>query len=545
VNAYTAHVDTFARDRLPSGDEWPEFLFDRPELVFPEQLNCGARLLDDAVAEGHGNRVALYFEGREITYSALLADTNRIANVLMRELGVVPGNRVLLRAPNNPFLYASWLAVMKAGAVAVTTMPLLRAAELSVIASRARIDHALCDARLLDELAAAACASGSVRQIVTFGSGDLEARMTRQPETFKNVPTGSEDVSMLAFTSGTTGDPKATMHFHRDVIAMAEVVGRHLLRTGPDDVYLGSPPLGFTFGLGALLVFPLYFRGAAALIETPSPAALLEGVHQHGVTCLFSAPTMYRAMLPLLSQYNISRLKQCVSAGEPLPKATSDLWHASTGLRIIDGLGTTEMIHIFISAREDDIRPGATGRPLPGYQACVLDENNAPQPPGNSGRLAVKGPTGCRYLSDPRQSEYVVNGWNVTGDRYRVDAEGYFWFESRADDMIVSAGYNIAGPEVELALLGHPAVRECAVIGVPDEHRGNIVKAFIVLAPDRVPDERLRKILQDHVKATIAPYKYPRAIEFVQILPKTTTGKIQRYVLREQELARLIARGPP
>lgn len=545
MNGYTAHVDTFARDRLPPRAEWPEFLFDRPELVFAERLNCGVRLLDDAVAEGHGDRVALYFEDREVTYRALLADTNRIANVLVRDLGVVPGNRVLLRAPNNPLLYAAWLAVMKTGAIAVTTMPLLRAKELSVIATRARIDHALCDARLLEELAAAAHASGSLRQIVSFGGGDLEARMGCQPDIFQNVPTGSEDVSMLAFTSGTTGNPKATMHFHRDVIAMAEIVGRHLLRTRPDDVYCGSPPLGFTFGLGALLVFPLYYRGAAAPIETPSPVALLEGVQKHRVTCLFSAPTMYRAMSPLLPQHDISSLRHCVSAGEPLPKATSDVWHAATGLRIIDGLGATEMIHIFISAPEHDIRPGATGRPLPGYHACVLDENNVPQPPGSSGRLAVKGPTGCRYLGDPRQREYVVNGWNITGDRYRVDADGYFWFESRADDMIVSAGYNIAGPEVELALLGHPAVRECAVIGVPDENRGNIVKAFIVLAPDRVPDEPMRKVLQDHVKAAIAPYKYPRAIEFVDMLPKTTTGKLQRYVLREREIARHNARSSP
>jgi len=538
--AYTAHLDRFAAERLPPRDEWPELLFETPELQFPERLNCGVRLLDAAVAEGHGDRAALITDAGIVTYAALLADANRIANVLVNELGIVPGNRVLLRAPNNPRLFACWLAVMKAGAIAVTTMPLLRAKELGVIAERARVDHALCDARLRAELDLAAKAGARLGTIVSFGDGDLESRMARQPPAFSNVDTAADDVCLLAFTSGTTGNPKACMHFHRDVVAMAEVVARHLLHTRPDDIYAGSPPIGFTFGLGALLVFPLYFRAAAVVIEQPSPEALLAAVQRHRVTCLFTAPTMYRAMLPHLASYDLTSLRRCVSAGEALPKATSDQWHAATGVRLIDGIGATEMIHIFIGAADDDVRPGATGRPLPGYRACVLDERGRPLPPGSSGRLAVKGPTGCRYLDDPRQRQYVIDGWNVTGDRYRVDEDGYFWFEARADDMIVSAGYNIAGPEVEAALAAHPAVRECAVIGAPDEERGSIVKAFVVAEPgdrDRDRDGLVRE-LQEFVKASIAPYKYPRAIEFVDALPKTPTGKLQRYVLRERELAK-------
>jgi 2-aminobenzoate-CoA ligase len=341
---------------------------------------------------------------------------------------------------------------------------------------------------------------------------------------------------LLAFTSGTTGDPKATMHFHRDVLAMADTVGRHLLKTRPDDLYVGSPPLGFTFGLGALLVFPLRFRATAGLVEAPTPDALLGTVQAWRATCLFTAPTAYRAMLSVASNYDLSSLRQCVSAGEPLPKATSDSWYENTGLRIIDGIGATEMIHIFISAAGSDIRPGATGKALPGYRACILDEQGRPLPAGSTGRLAVKGPTGCRYLADARQKKYVQHGWNITGDTYHLDADGYFWFQARADDMIVSSGYNIAGPEVEWALLSHPAVRECAVVGAPDAERGSIVKAFVVLKPEHVASDELRLALQDHVKHSIAPYKYPRSLEFVASLPKTPTGKLQRYLLREQEL---------
>jgi 2-aminobenzoate-CoA ligase len=535
MSTYTAHQDTFARDHLPPRELWPELLFELPELNYPPILNCASVLLDDAVAEGNGDRVALLAAGEQWTYRQLLERANQIARVLSEDLQVVPGNRVLLRGCNAPMLVASWFGVLKAGGIAVTTMPMLRAFELSAIARKAQIDHALCEARLAGEVESAARDTGLLRHLLTYADGKLEERMARKPTSFDNVPTAVEDVSLLAFTSGTTGEPKATMHFHRDVLAMADTVARHVLRTQPDDVHVGSPPLGFTFGLGALLVFPLRFRAAAGLVETPTPDALLGAVQSWRATCLFTAPTAYRAMLPLIGKFDIASLRQCVSAGEPLPKATSEAWFERTGIRIIDGIGATEMIHIFISAAGDEIRPGATGRAVPGYRACILDEQGKALPPGSTGRLAVKGPTGCRYLDDERQRTYVQNGWNLTGDTYRLDEEGYFWFQARADDMIVSAGYNIAGPEVEWALLTHPAVRECAVIGAPDPDRGQIVKAFVVLQPGHMGSEALRVELQDVVKRTIAPYKYPRALEFVEALPKTTTGKLQRYVLRERE----------
>ena len=541
---YTAHVDTFARDNLPPPEQWPVMMFDRPEVQYPVRLNCGVVLCDDAVREGHGDRIAVYCDAGNWTYAQLLERANRIANVLVHQLGIVPGNRVLLRAPNSPMLLAAWLGVMKAGAIAVTTMPLLRAKELGRIAEKGQIDHALCDSRLLQEISITTAETGRLANTVTWGDGSLESLMDAQPASFINVDTARDDVCLLAFTSGTTGEPKATMHFHRDVLAMADIVGRHLLETAPSDIYVGSPPFGFTFGLGALVVIPLRFRGAAALVEQPSTENLLGAVQKFGATCLFTAPTMYRTFAGLVASYDLRSLKRAVAAGEPLPKATSDAWYARTGIRLIDGIGTTEMIHIFISAKGDDIRPGATGRPLPGYEAVVLDDENRPLPCGQSGRLAVRGPTGCRYLADPRQASYVIDGWNVTGDRYRVDDDGYFWFEARADDVIVSAGYNIAGPEVEAALIAHPAVREVAVVGSPDDQRGQIVKAFVLLQPGYVAGPVLTRELQDFVKQTVAPYKYPRAIEFVEQLPKTPTGKIQRFVLREQELAKSPERTP-
>jgi 2-aminobenzoate-CoA ligase len=513
--------------------------FDLPELQYPERINCGAILCDDAVREGHGDRVALHFDAGRWTYAELLGKANRIANVLVHELGVVPGNRVLLRGPNGPILVAAWLGVMKAGAIAVTTMPLLRAKELCPIAIKAEVDHALCDARLLNELSCVTSENGRLAKTLTWGDGTLESLMDRQPARFDNVDTARDDVALLAFTSGTTGHPKATVHFHRDVLAMADVVGRHLLETAPSDVYVGSPPLGFTFGLGALLVFPLRFRASVGLIEQPTAENLLGAVQKFGATCLFTAPTMYRNLARIVGHYDVRTLRRAVSAGETLPKVTSDLFYEATGIRLIDGIGATEMIHIFISAKGNDIRPGATGKALPGYEAAVLDDHGEPLPPGHSGRLAVRGPTGCRYLDDvDRQAAYVLNGWNITGDRYRLDEEGYFWFEARADDMIVSAGYNIAGPEVEAALIAHPAVKEVAVVGSPDEERGQIVKAFVVLAPGHEPGPVLVRELQDFVKQTAAPYKYPRAIEFLDSLPKTSTGKTQRFVLRQHELAR-------
>ncbi|MGQ0429821.1 MAG: AMP-binding protein [Gammaproteobacteria bacterium] len=525
-------MDTFARDRLPPQEQWPRLHFDLPELRYPARLNCATVLLDDAIAEGHGDRPAILADDGAVSYRELLARANRIANVLV-DLGVLPGNRVLLRGYNGAMLYAAWLAVMKAGAIAVTTMPMLRVPELSAIIAKGKPAFALCDQRLVAELKAAAEAIGGAETILTWGGGELEGRMAKASERFSNVDTASEDVCLLAFTSGTTGQPKACMHFHRDVLAMADVVARHLLKTDSRDVYAGSPPLGFTFGLGALLVFPLHFRAATVPIEAPAPAAILAAIEKHRVTCLFTAPFAYRALAGELKGRDVSSLKRCVSAGEFLPKVVSDLWHEKTGIRIIDGIGATEMIHIFISAAGDEIRPGATGKPLPGYEACVLDEEGKPLPRGSTGRLAVTGPTGCRYLDDERQRDYVQHGWNVTGDLYRVDEDGYFWFVSRADDMIVSAGYNIAGPEVEWALLAHPAVRECAVIGAEDPERGIVVKACIVLAPGRSPDLALVKELQDFVKQRIAPYKYPRSVEFMAARPKTATGKLQRKALRK------------
>jgi 2-aminobenzoate-CoA ligase len=538
MSDYTAHVDTFARDHLPPRELWPRFIFNLPELQYPARINCARLLLDVALdEEGYGPQIALHSEQFSWSWSQLRDSTDRIAHVLVRDLGIVPGNRVLLRAPNSPLLAAAWFAVMKAGAIAVTSMPMLRAAELAAMAEKACIDHAVCDIRLIDELHHAAAATGRLKRIISFGDGVLESAMRRHQDPFAAIDTSRDDICLLAFTSGTTGKPKATMHCHRDVLAMADVVARHLLHTQPADVYLGSPPLAFTFGLGALLVFPMRFRAATILLERPTSETLLESVQRFRGTCLFTAPTMYRVLAPLAARYDLTSLRRCVSAGEPLPKATSDLWHDATGLRLIDGIGSTEMIHIFISAAGNEVRPGSTGRPLPGYEACVLNERGEAMLRGHTGRLAVCGPTGCRYLDDPRQSEYVINGWNVTGDWYHVDDEGYFWFQGRTDDMIISAGYNIAGPEVEDALLGHEAVRECAVIGAPDTERGTIVKAFVVLRENFVASPVLAKELQDFVKSAIAPYKYPRAIDFVDSLPKTENGKVKRFVLRQQALA--------
>lgn len=531
MDGITAHLDTFTRDNLPPRELWPEFRFALPELQFPPQLNSATELLEKAIDEGHGGRTAIYSDNATWTYDELNRRANQVANMLVDELGVVPGNRVLLRAPNNAMLAAAWFGVMKCGGVAVTTMPMLRAKELSTIAKKARVSHAICDSRLTKELEDAAASSGLLQSTWSFDA--TNPVIAGHADTFATVGTAADDVALLAFTSGTTGDPKATMHFHRDVLAMAEVVGGYLLETTEDDIYIGSPPLGFTFGLGVSLVFPLRFRGAVAFIEAPSPEGLLASVEKFGVTGLFTAPAMYRAMLGMHDQYDLSSLRICLSAGEALPKPTSDAWYEATGHRAIDGIGATELIHIFISAAGADIRPGATGKPLPGYEACVLDDDNRPMPASGTGRLAVKGPTGCRYLSDERQRDYVIDGWNVTGDTYRIDDDGYFWFEARADDIILSSGYNIAGPEVESALLAHDAVDECGVVGKPDEDRGHIVKAYVVLKDDFIECDELADELKRFVKETIAPYKYPREIEFVDALPKTQTGKIQRFRLRE------------
>jgi 2-aminobenzoate-CoA ligase len=542
MRSVSGHVDTFARDKLPPVEEWPELRFMLPELQYAPRINVARVLVDDAIAEGHGAKPALYHGTTVWTYDELLEHSCRIAHVLVQDQGLVAGNRVLLMAPNSRQLAAAWLAVVRAGGIAVTVTPLLRAKELGQIASKAHIDLALCDAQTLSEVHGAASATGRLSRVLTWGNGDLETRMGRQPSYFAPVDTAADDVALLAFTSGTTGTPKATMHFHRDVLAMADVVGRHLLKTAPTDVYVGSPPLGFTFGLGALLVFPLRFRGAAAYVEQPTVDGLLEAAERFRATALFTAPTMYRRLIAATRQFNLKRLRHCVSAGEPLSMATSDAWYEATGIRLIDGIGSTEMIHIFIGASGADVRPGATGKPLPGYEAVVLDGDGQPHNLG-TGRLAVRGPTGCRYLDDPRQHDYVMNGWNVTGDVYRIDDEGYFWFEARGDDMIVSSGHNIAAPEVEGALLEHPSVRECAVVASPDARRGQIVKAFVVLRAGAFAGQPLVNELQQFVKQRIAPYKYPRAIEFIEALPKTPNGKLQRSALRAAEMDKAVQSG--
>lgn len=533
----SAHQDGFTRDNLPPADLWPVLRFDLPELRYPDRLNCAVELLDTALAEGHGDRPAILYGDQRWTYADVAAQVNRVARVLTEDLGAVPGNRVLLRAPNTPMMFVCWLAVMKAGLVAVSTMPLLRAFELRQIVEKARIGLALCDASLLAELEQAKAELPVLRRIVPFGEPDaeLERLAAAKAPDFTAVDTSQDDVCLLAFTSGTTGEPKACMHFHRDVIAMCDSFARHILAPRPDDVFVGTPPIAFTFGLGALLTFPFRFRAAAALPDKAGPTALIEAIDRHKATMVFTSPTGYRAMLGQLKDYDIGSVRTCVSAGEALPKPTSDAWFEATGLRIVDGIGSTEMIHIFISAAGADIRPGATGRPVPGYVAALLDEDDREIEGPGAGRLAIRGPTGCRYMADARQTRYVVNGWNVTGDTYRRDADGYYWFEARADDMIISSGYNIAGPEVEQALLAHPAVAECAVVASPDRERGHLVKAFVVPAKGAAAGEALAKELQDFVKARIAPYKYPRAVEFVDALPKTQTGKIQRFKLRQRE----------
>jgi 2-aminobenzoate-CoA ligase len=533
----TAHIDTFARDHLPPRDQWPDLVFDLPELNYPAELNCAVELLDRALERGWGERTAILAPGGlRWTYAELTACANRIARVLVEDLHVVPGNRVLLRGPNSPMMAACWFAVIKAGGVAVATMPLLRAKELIDVIAKAQITHALCDARLAAELDAARAACPTLAKIVNFettGPDGVEALARAKASSFANVVTAADDTALIAFTSGTTGQPKGTMHFHRDVLASCDCWPRSTLRATADDVFTGSPPLAFTFGLGGLLLFPLRAGAATVLLEKVSPEALLQTIAAHRATVLFAAPTAYRAMAARASQFDLSSLRKCVSAGEALPAATRQLWKDATDIELIDGIGATEMLHIFISHDEAHARPGATGKPVAGYRACVMDDAGHPLPPGKIGRLAVKGPTGCRYLDDDRQLQYVQHGWNYTGDAYLVDTDGWFVYQARTDDMIVSSGYNIAGPEVEGALLGHPAVAECGVIGVADDERGQIVKAFVVLNAGSEAGAALAKELQEHVKRAIAPYKYPRAIEFIASLPRTETGKLQRFRLKQ------------
>ncbi|MBN8892669.1 MAG: 2-aminobenzoate-CoA ligase [Rhodospirillales bacterium 70-18] len=530
--------DRFVLDRLPPRADWPERRFTLAALNYPDRLNCVAVLLDARAARAP-ERPCLIAPDERLSYGALRARVDRIAHLLTRELGLAPGGRVLLRAANTPMMVACYLAVMKAGGVVVATMPMLRARELAYPIEKARIALALCDARLAGEMEAARALAPALRQVVYFNTAapdGLEARIADMPDRFDAVDTAAEDPALIGFTSGTTGEPKGTVHFHRDVLAVCDSYSRHVLRPTAEDRFIGSPPLAFTFGLGGLVLFPLHAGASTVLLERAGPDELLEAIPRFGATICFTAPTAYRAMLGRLGRpagHDLSGLRRCVSAGETLPKATWDAWFAATGLRLMDGIGATEMLHIFIAAREEEIRPGATGRPVPGYEARVVDAGMREVADGTPGLLAVRGPTGCRYLDDARQRRYVRDGWNLTGDTFVRDADGYFWFQARADDMIVSAGYNIAGPEVEAALLLHPAVAECAVIGTADAERGQVVRAFVVLKPGHAGDAAMTRALQDFVKATIAPYKYPRAIEYRDQLPKTQTGKLQRFRLRE------------
>jgi 2-aminobenzoate-CoA ligase len=541
MSGYTAHLDSFARDHLPPRALWPDLRFELPELRYPARLNCAAELLDRAIERGLADKVAFYSPNQRWTYRELLEHANRIANVLRSDLGLVPGNRVLLRAANNPMLVACWLAVLKAGGIAVTTMPLLRAGELATIIDKAKIGLALCDERLGEELERARTQAPMCARVCTFdGSGrpgggvELERRMAGASDSFANVATAAADVALIAFTSGTTGKPKGTMHFHRDVLAICDCFPRSILKPTPDDIFIGSPPIGFTFGLGGSVTFPMRVGASAVLLEAAPPGELMQAIEHFRASICFTSPTAYRMMLDKVGACDLASLGKCVSAGEPLPAATFQAWRRATGLQIIDGIGATEMLHIFISAAGDAIRPGATGRPIPGYEAMVVDDALRPLPPGETGRLAVRGPTGCRYLADERQQEYVRDGWNLTGDAYLVDEDGYFHYRARTDDMIISGGYNIAGPEVEDALLEHEAVAECAVVGVPDPVRGHIVKAFVVPRQGVPASDRLREDLQRFVKQRIAAYKYPRALEFVDALPRTETGKVQRFRLRQR-----------
>ncbi|WP_371502189.1 AMP-binding protein [Kitasatospora sp. NBC_00374] len=528
----SAHVDTFCRDRLPPPEQWPELLFELPELAYPQRLNCARVLLDDTVERWGPERRCLITPTDRWTYGALRLRADQVAQVLTEDLGLLPGNRVLLRGPNNPWMVACWLGVLKAGGVVVTTMPLLRAPELSALYEVGSPAIALCDHRHLDDLRAVEAPDTVTVPFGGTGPDDLTVRCAAKAGIFTAVDTAADDVALIAFTSGTTGRPKATLHFHRDVLANADTFSRHILRPGPEDLFAGTPPLAFTFGLGGLVVFPLRAGAASLLLEQATPEQLAVAAAEYGVSVLFTAPTAYRAIMAAGLAGHLSAVRRCVSAGESLPLAVWEAYHSATGLRLIDGIGATEMLHVFISAADGDIRPGATGRPVPGYRAAVLDEDGKPVPDGEPGLLAVKGPTGCRYLDDERQAGYVRGGWNVTGDTYVRDRDGYFWYQARTDDMIVSAGYNIAGPEVEQALITHPDVLDCAVAGAPDERRGAVVKAYVVLRPGVEPGEETARALQSFVKQAIAPYKYPRAVEFVPELPRNPSGKLHRAELR-------------
>lgn len=540
----TAHVDTFAHDNLPPENQWPVLLLDNPDVAYPARLNCAAELLDRAIEAGHGDRPAVWSDNNgtphATSYLQLRELVDRSAHVLAEDMGLQPGNRVLLRGPNTLQMAVALLAALKAGLVVVPTMPLLRAKELKQFIDKAQIGAALCDVRLADELSrcmdpADEAFCSNLKQVRYFNDDapdSLESLAASKPATFMPCDTASDDVCLIAFTSGTTGTPKGCMHFHRDVLAMCDLFPRHVLKPTADDVFCGTPPLAFTFGLGGLVCFPLRVGASTVLVEKLTPAMLLEIVERFHATIMFTAPTFYRQMAPLAKDHDISSLRKTVSAGEALPQATRDLWREATGIEMIDGIGGTEMIHIFISSAGADVRAGSIGRAVPGYVVQALDDSFEPVAPGVTGHLAVRGPTGCRYLADERQTKFVRGGWNLPGDAVSIDEDGYVFYQARADDMIVSSGYNIAGPEVETVLLQHPAVAECGVIGAPDDLRGQVVKAFVVLRPGFMPNDALVSELQNFVKSAAAAYKYPRIVTFIESLPRTETGKLKRAVLR-------------
>jgi len=533
----SGHVDTFCRDNLPPLHQWPEL--NANQYAYPNQLNVAVELTDNMVERGFGDHIALIGNGRMRTYKELSDWSNRLAHALVDDYDIQPGNRILIRAANNPALVACWLAATKVGAVVVNTMPMLRAGELSKIIDLAQIKLALCDTRLMDEMDICAKSSDILQQVVGFdGTANFDAELDRtalnKPVRFQAVATSADDVALLGFTSGTTGKPKATMHFHRDLLIIADGYAREILQVTPDDVFVGSPPLAFTFGLGGLAIFPLRFGATAILLETASPTEMIEIIETYKATICFTSPTAYRVMLGAMDEgADLSSLRIAVSAGETLPATVFEDWQTKTGKTMLDGIGATEMLHIFMSNRVGDAHPACTGKPVSGYQAKIVDEQMQEMPRGQVGKLAVRGPTGCRYLNDERQANYVVDGWNLTGDAFFQDKDGYFHFAARTDDMILSSGYNIAGPEVEACLLGHDAVLECAVIGTADEHRGQLVNAYVVLNKTYHASEELILKLQNYVKNTIAPYKYPRLVHFIDALPKTETGKIQRFKLKD------------
>ena len=534
----TAHIDTFSRDNLPKQSGQPDFLLD--EYNYPDFLNISEELTDIMVEKGFGDHTALIGNGRRRTYKELTDWTNRLANTLVEDYGVIPGNRILIRSANNPAMVACWLAATKVGAVVVNTMPMLRSGELDKIIDKAKISHALCDSRLLSELHNSFKTSKYLKYLIPFDgtanhSSELDEAALEKSVKFESIKTSRDDVALLGFTSGTTGEPKATMHFHRDLLIIADGYAKEVLQVNDKDVFVGSPPLAFTFGLGGLAIFPLRFGATATLLEDASPPNMIEIIQKYKATVCFTAPTAYNVMLLAIDEgVDLSSLRAAVSAGETLPAPVYKNWLKKTGKPMLDGIGATELLHIFISNRFDDHKQSCTGKPIKGYEAKVVDDNMQELPLGEVGKLAVRGPTGCRYLSDNRQSDYVIDGWNITGDSFYIDNEGYFYFAARNDDMIISSGYNIAGPEVEAALMSHEAVFECAVIGYPDKNRGSIVQAHIVLNENYVGDDSLKTQLQGYVKEIIAPFKYPRSIIFVDMLPKTKTGKIQRFRLRKK-----------